>query len=539
MPTAAPLFTRDKWPALAGALGSLLVAGLLFARWGIHGRLSRDEAIYTYGGQQLAHGVAPYASIFDPKTPLATFVAGLAAGVARLFGRNDIYAIRLMYYLVSLATVGAVFLVARRLWRSVPAAVVAAVVFACFTQFAADALSGPDAKTPGVLAVVLSLWLALRRQWLLAAAAGSVGFLCWQPFLGFCGAIVVTAFFCSARDERWMAAARGVIGTVVPFAVVCIYFAAVGALGKFIDAAFVFPFAGVHRAPMTVGSRIHLIGSVIWKGYGVSGVLLAIGCVTLLTITVVHIVRASEGWRRGWRDPLLTLVILSLVLQIGYALSDFQGAPDVFPFLPFGALGLGGLAACVMTIAGRASFPRASLAAAAVSVVAVLVLGLMSWVWFGQGAKSDPGALRAELANTCALERIVATGGKVEALGDPTPLVLMHQRSFDRFIYLGSGVDHWKISKTPHGFHAWTAQIRQAAPTAVVIRAWDSVTTKVRMVAWLHSQGYRGHRIGNWLTYLTPEGVAAAKSRGVVLTPTALPYATGPGGRELPPAPCH
>src|ERR687886_260067 len=84
---------RDKAVVLGAPLACLIAAVALFAQFGVYGQLDRDEAIYAYGGQQLAHGVAPYASIFDPKTPGATFLAGVAAAVARAYGGDSLWAI--------------------------------------------------------------------------------------------------------------------------------------------------------------------------------------------------------------------------------------------------------------------------------------------------------------------------------------------------------------------------------------------------------------------------------------------------------------
>ena len=78
LPEAAATRGRAaRFAPAAGALLSLLIALVLFLQFSIDDVLKRDEAIYAYGGQQLAEGVAPYASVFDPKTPLATGFAAL------------------------------------------------------------------------------------------------------------------------------------------------------------------------------------------------------------------------------------------------------------------------------------------------------------------------------------------------------------------------------------------------------------------------------------------------------------------------------
>src|SRR5215212_3846214 len=116
-----------------GAVLSLLLAAALFSRYGIDGALARDEAVYAYGGQQLVHGVPFYASIFDQKTPGAAFLAALGDALGGFNG------ICIAFFGCACLTVVAVYFLALDLWGSVLAAVVAAVAFASFRGFAADA----------------------------------------------------------------------------------------------------------------------------------------------------------------------------------------------------------------------------------------------------------------------------------------------------------------------------------------------------------------------------------------------------------------
>ena len=159
---AAATGTGDLVP-WAGALLALLIAACLFLQFSIDDVLKRDEAIYAYGGQQLAEGVAPYASIFDPKTPLATIIAGVATIGGRAVGAHDgagdVHAMRIVFLVFALLTVLAVYLLGLRLWGSVLAALTGAVVFSSFRGFALDALGGPNAKTPGIFFGVLSMAL--------------------------------------------------------------------------------------------------------------------------------------------------------------------------------------------------------------------------------------------------------------------------------------------------------------------------------------------------------------------------------------------
>ena len=525
---------RDGTLALAGALGSTVVAVLLFLRWGINGKLSRDEGIYTYGGQQLAHGVAPYASIFDPKSPGATMLAGIWAAVGHLFSANDVYFIRFGFFLMSLLTVVAVYALAVWLWRSVAAGVVAAVVFAAFTGFAEDALSGPDAKTPGIAAIVFAMWLACRRKWFWSGIACGIAFLVWQPLITFPVVIALVAIVTTESGGRLKAFLRTAAGGLLPVALVVVYFAIVGALDKFIEAAFVFPLTGVHRGRITLGERVNRIAGVVHHSYGFSGALLWLGMAALIGIAVVRLVRTWPQRRVALADPLVCIILLTLATQLLYAATDFQGYPDVYPLLPYGAIGVGGLAA--VAVAAVRSDVGHNIATSAV-LSATLVLAAMSWVWFGD-APAHANLLRDERADACALQRIAGPGARIYALGDATPLILTHKRNPDRFIYLDSGVDRWRITHSSGGFDAWAGKIQSALPQVVVVNGWNG-TIRSRMVHFLRKSGYTPRFIGPWLSFLTPSAMDAAAQHGVALQQEPSAYATDPRGAELPPAPCH
>src|SRR3954469_2363506 len=209
----------------AGAL-ALVVAALLYTQFSIEGNLSRDEAIYSYGGQQLGDGVPVYQGIFDPKPPLPTFLTALGVAGGRAVGEDELVAMRYEFLLFSLLAVVAVYLLGLRLWRSPIAALAGAVTFMSFRGFAADALAGPDAKTPGVLLSVVALLLLVERRWFWAAFVGSLAFLDWQP-LGIYALVAVVAAF-MLGDSRWRQAAQAVAGAAIPLLATVLYLAIAG-----------------------------------------------------------------------------------------------------------------------------------------------------------------------------------------------------------------------------------------------------------------------------------------------------------------------
>ena len=279
-------------------MASLLIAAALFSRYGIHGALARDEAVYAYGGQQVEDGMPFYVSIFDQKTPGAAYLAALAVGIGNVVGVADLEAIRVMFFVCACLTVVAVYLLAIELWGSVVAALVAATTFAAFRGFAIDALGGPDAKTPGILLAVLSMWLIARRRWLWAGLCGALAFLVWQPLL-----IYLAVALAVAARRRLVVA-----GAAVPLVATAAYFWATGALGAFIQAAFVFPVEGLHRTPATIGQRLGHIITVVHDHYQGAVVQFWLGLAVLIVLGAVAL------WRRRFADPLVRVVLPTLVV---------------------------------------------------------------------------------------------------------------------------------------------------------------------------------------------------------------------------------
>lgn len=503
---------------ICGAVVSLLVGVGLFSRFSIDGNLSRDESIYAYGGQQLVHGVAPYASIFDPKGPGATFLAGLAAWLGHLVGHDELKLIRLAFFACAVLTVVAVYLLALQLWGSISGALVAAAVFSAYKGFAEDALAGPDAKTPGILCAVLAMWLAARRQWAWAALLGSLATLVWQP-LGFyplaalLGALVCTT---SGRIRAFGLAFAAAAG---PWIVVSIYFAAEGAFGEFIDAAFRFPASGLQQGHETVWQRIKHIASVVHHGYGRSGMVLFWGGLVLLLLIMLGTAAVQRaGWGASLRAPLVLVVLFTLLGEAAFASSNFQGNPDLFPLLPYAALGFGGTVALATRAGARAPARVAALRFAAPAVASCAALALVVWTaqWYTNAPENERG-LRVERAMGCVVKKLVVPGTPLYSLGSPVPLVMTGRANPDRYIYLESGVDQWKVRHTKGGFDAWMAQIRDSHASVVVLLGWHRAMS-FRAWHWLVTVGgYTTGTVGQWRVFLNPAALARAHAAGIAL----------------------
>jgi hypothetical protein len=501
-----------------GALVSFGVAAALFSRFGLHAHLWRDEAIYAYGGQQFADGVPFYASIFDIKTPLASQIAGLGVLAGRAVGADDLDAIRVTYFLGACAAVAVTYLLAARLWRSPLAGYVAAAVLASFSGFAIDAGGGPNAKTFGVLFAVGCMALAVRGRWFWAALVGSLGFLVWQPLLVYPALVVVAAWLAAAPGRRRGALARALAGAALPVAVTAVYFLAEGAFSELVEAAFVFPVTGLARGHSTLGGRIDDIASTLKGSYGIGRVFFWAGLPLVPALLVVRIARERPGLRQAIADPLACVVVPSLVLIAVFSLIDFEGYPDLYPGLPYAAIGVAGLAALLVELAPRPSLRQVATAG---GIAAVLVLVGFSWWRYTREGDKDHG-LAKQRANAAAIERILAPGERLYALGDPTPLVLTQRRNPSRFIYLSSGVGLW-VKRHSGWLPGWIHKIRATDPAVIVVHGWTAPLAF--KVSDRLAREFEHRSLHGWQLFVKPDVAARAPSRGVTLQPARTPRA--------------
>jgi hypothetical protein len=348
------------------------------------------------------------------------------------------------------------------------------------------------------------MWLLARRQWFWGAFVGSLAVLVWQPFAIYPLVAVVLAAVLSPAGQRLRTFAVTVAGAAIPVVVTGIYFALAGAFGKFVEAALAFPLTGIHRQDDTVSARLHQIVNVVRHSYKYSGILFWAGWLLLVALVVIVFVR-NRGHSAAWRDPVICVVATTALGSFAYATTDFQGYPDLFPLLPYPALGFGGAAVVALRLVRSATARRG---ATVCGLVVLTVLAALSWSWFGNDPLNN-NDLHAQQAEACAVRGMVAPGRPLYALGDPTPLVLTRVRNPDRYIYLGSGVDDWKIKHTAGGFAGWTRQIRAAHPSVVFVGGWSS-PHRVPMEHWLRTAGYRPSHVGQWLVFLTPAARARA-----------------------------
>lgn len=476
---AAPIRTA-RAATWALALVSLLTAVALYTRFSLDDELSRDEAISAYGAQQWARGVPFYTSIFDAKGPLSSALGGVAVWVSSLLGGNDLTAIRLLFLVMACATVAGVYVLAWRAWASRLAGLAAAATFVSFRGFAVDAIGGPDPKVPGTLFAVAALALLLRRRWFTGSLLAGLAALVWQPLGIYAVAAVAAAALGSDAGARMRCAARAAAGALAPVAATVGYYLVAGSLGALVQGMVVFPFTGVERKPETLGDRLGHIGATVDRHYGDARVLLWGGIVLL----VILIARQVVGRRVSPRDPLVVAVAGTGAGVVAFTLSDFQGYPDLFPLLPYAALGVGG----ALGHAVRAVSPgRARRIAGGLGTLAVVTVVATAWRDYTQAAGELVALRPVQQAAAGRLERLAGPGGTIWVLGDPAVLVLTGRRNPSPFIYLNSGFDRYVAEHTPGGLTGFARGIIARRPDLVVLSSWTDVPRRRLVLSRLRS----------------------------------------------------
>jgi hypothetical protein len=270
----------------------------------------------------------------------------------------------------------------------------------------------------------------------------------------------------------------------------------------------------VKRGHETLSSTADRIVFIVNQHYAHARLLFWGGLLLLAALVLVRLVGGRSDIRRIAGDPLVLIVGASLAALAAFSLSDFQGYPDLYPLLPYAALGIAGAVAAAERLHG-AREPR--YAATAVALIGCAALAGLTWHWYSS-AHDKARPLVAERRDARKLERILAPGETLYALGDPTPLVLTGRRNPSRYIYLGSGVGEWSVRHSPTQIEGWRARISSIDPEIVLVNQWSTHIADLTK-AWLASVYGGGVRLGNWLLFVKPAVRARAASQGIVLRP--------------------
>jgi 4-amino-4-deoxy-L-arabinose transferase-like glycosyltransferase len=431
------------------------VSIVVYSLHGFHGALTRDLGVYSYAGQQVADGVPPYLGILNRAGPLAHILPGVGVLIARLGGFDDVVTMRVLFMLIATACVCAMYLVGRDLFRSRASGLVTAGALLTFHGFIQYASDGPREKTPMTLFIAVALWAVTRRWWFTAGVCISLGTLCLQTSFFSTFAAVVVAALLLASGRRLRALCRIALGGLVPVAVLGVWFALAGSLSTSIDAFYLINRR--YTVPNPVTDKLDAVWLDMHTAYGVTVWLIAVGLVALVLRSLAVVSRRARE-----TDPavlVLPAMAVGALAGLAWTLKDYDAWPDLFPVLPFAAIGVGGLFA----LAERHLSRRTAGVAATVCSVAAVLPALV----YSVSARDD--TLDLQRHDVDAVLATLPKSATITSIEAPQPLVLTRRTNPTRYQTFRGGLQAYMDDNWPGGLDGFKRDLVARHPDLIAV----------------------------------------------------------------------
>ncbi|WP_374455361.1 hypothetical protein [Nocardioides sp.] len=432
-----------------------VVSLVVYALHGFHGALTRDLGIYAYAGQQVADGVPPYLGVLNRAGPLAHVLPGVGVLIARVGGLDEVVTMRVCFMLLATAAVCVSYLLGRDLFRSRAVGLVTAGALLSFHGFVQYASNGPREKTPMTLFILLALWAVVHRRWLAAGVFTSLATLCLQTALFATLPAVVVAALLLAHHGRLRALLRVVIGGALPVAVLVTWFAAVGSLRAAFDG-----FYWINRTytvPDPVTDDLDRVWLDLQEAYGVTVWLLLAGCVALALVALAAVSRRARRAEPGL--VVLPALLVGLLASLAWIRKEYDAWPDLFPVLPFAAVGLG----AAFAVAAHAVAPRLRATVGA----ALAVTGVALALTYSLTTRDD--TLDQQREATEAVLAQLPEGATITSLEAPQPLVLTGRTNPTRHQMFRSGLQDHLEDTWPGGRAGFERDLLDDGPDLVAV----------------------------------------------------------------------
>lgn len=432
----------------------LLTAAVVWGVRGFQDGLGRDAALYVYAGQAVADGTPPYVEVMNRSGPLAQLLPGAGVALGRMVGLDDVVGVRVLFFLLLVATPALAYLLARDVFDSRLAGTTAAAVLLAFPGLALSATDGPQSKQAMLLFLLIALLLLTRRRWMTAGVATGLATLSWQPVLVILVvvALVIVLLTPGDRRARVVALACFIAGGALTLGVTVAYFLATGSLDSFVEG-----FWGINAGYTDQqGLLARPLGAwhdvTSWLGWAV--VLLLAG--SLLSVTL-----ALPALHRGHgRDVEVAALGAGTLAGIGWSLTAFNGAPDAIPILPLAAVAIGG-GVCRLVGDQESRRRPAIITVAAWVVVAVAITLHLTWT-------SRTTVLATERTAAESVFADLPEDASVFVFNAPQPLALTGRESISRFVLFAEGMKDYVAAQWPGGFGDYVDHVREARPDVVV-----------------------------------------------------------------------
>jgi hypothetical protein len=432
-----------------------------------------DSANWDYMAQVIARGGVPYRDAVNIKSPLAAYIGAAAIVAARPFGLRDVFAIRIVFILLSALTVAFTFLVAREYCSDVRTALLAATIILTIEPFIAMNIRGVQPKTPMVLFGLVTLWAIARQHPYAAGAFAMLSALSWQPGLLFLGVAVLgfSDYFTRWRDLKL---AKLLIGALIPLTIALAYFWIAGALTDLYR--WNIHYNAVVYAPREARSLSDFIAhlSEMLNGYFRSSrVYFYIAAIGLLIAVARELKRGSERGGRYLLDLSRTHgAMIAPLVYVAFCMIDIQGRQDIIPLLPFVAIFSAFAVGFIVTReTNRITrvWPNAS--GSVISNIGFVILFGMVIV-IGRNGLSHPLAFPTLQDQDNGVAEIVShlqPEDKVFVHGATEILVLSGLPNASKYFFLDRGKDQYLDRIEPGGFEGWLERLKSERPKVIAL----------------------------------------------------------------------
>ena len=446
-----------------------------------------DCAIYDYIAQSILRGQMPYRDAIDPKAPAGMYFSAMAMAIGKSIGMRDVIAVRWLHVLMAALLSAITFLVAEAYLRSRIAALIAFLVPLLTDNFVLMMNKGTQPKLPMMVFGMLALLLMAKDSPFWAGLCSMMSCLCWQPGLMFAGAafLIFSRYLTSWRDWR---AAKVVAGACVPLAVVLLYFYSRGALSDLWAWTITYSYTVFRpEGQKPFGQALAQLWKISHREFGPDLVVAGLSLIGFAMYAVDRVrARLKEGIRSMdlFRDGILFPPVVYFI----FCIIDFQGGPDLIPFLPFLGLFAGWFLVEMGRVIASSGFvkksgPRIGLSSLAptIATFAILVLILIRTT----GYKPLNWGLREQDEAIGQIAAYLGPDDKIYVHGMAEILVLLNRPNLNRYIALDSGADDFIAAQKAGGFKDVIDEIESATPKLVAISRLRNVRHSKELEQWV------------------------------------------------------
>ena len=438
-----------------------------------------DEAIWDYVAQCIVRGQVPYRDVVEIKAPLSAYLSAGSMLIGRRAGLSDVISVRLLNILMAGSLSAIIFLVGVEYLRSRLAAWIAFLIALVPTHFSEWIVAGTEPKLPMILFGMLAVYFIARGRPFCSGLFSMLACLCWQPGLMFT-AVAVLMFSKYLTSWRDLAAAKVLLGAVIPLAVLLIYFYSVGALSDLWLWTIVYNLK-VYAPETAKGTRdtVGLLSRVLIRVFKFDLVLVASSIAGFVWFVFARFRTKREHPGLNSQPLFVDAIVILPIIYLAFCWINFQSGPDLIPLFPFGAL----FAALFIARLGSVSVAKRVLRHLPIASVAVLLLliGIRSLNYKVEAALTLP----EQESRIASLSNVLSPTDKIFVHGTVEILVLLNRPNLNQYVDLRQGKDEFIAQRLSGGFNTFIDQLEQSAPKTVAFSRAGRLHHREELRQWI------------------------------------------------------